>query len=106
MIAHIRWAVTAVDVQKGSSVYGRMRTFKTLIATALLAASIVGALAQTHVRGYYRKDGTYVEPHWRSNPDSTTYENWSTRGNVNPYTGVPGTREDDGLRHYRGYRSR
>ena len=74
---------------------------KTLIALTLFAASIIGALAQTHVRGYYRKDGTYVEPHWRSNPNSTTYDNWSTRGNANPYTGEVGTRNNDGLRHYR-----
>ena len=39
---------------------------KTLIALALFAASIVGALAQTHVNGYYRTDGTYVQPHWRN----------------------------------------
>ena len=74
---------------------------KTLIALALFAASIVGAMAQVHVTGYYRKDGTYVEPHWRSNPNSTTSDNWSTRGNANPYTGEVGTRNNDGLRHYR-----
>jgi hypothetical protein len=34
---------------------------KILIALALFAASIVGALAQTHVNGYYRTDGTYVQ---------------------------------------------
>ena len=77
---------------------------KILIAFALFAASIVGALAQTHVHGYYRTDGTYVQPHWRSSPNNTTYDNWSTRGNVNPYTGQVGTRNDDGIGHYRGYR--
>ena len=46
---------------------------KILIAFALFAASIVGALAQTHVHGYYRTDGTYVQPHWRSSPNNTTY---------------------------------
>jgi hypothetical protein len=74
---------------------------KTLIAIALFAASIVGAMAQVHVTGYYRKDGTYVEPHWRSNPNSTTSDNWSTRGNANPYTGEVGTHNNDSLRHYR-----
>ena len=59
---------------------------KTLIALAMLAASIVGTLAQTHVNGYYRTDGTYEQPHWRSSPNNTIYDNWSTRGNVNPYT--------------------
>jgi hypothetical protein len=58
-------------------------------------------MAQVHVTGYYRKDGTYVEHHWRSNPNSTTSDNWSTRGNANPYTGEVGTHNNDGLRHYR-----
>lgn len=44
------------------------------------------------VRGYTRKDGTYVQPHKRSSPNSTTYDNWSTRGNINPYTGKMGTK--------------
>ena len=74
---------------------------KILIAFALFAASIVGALAQTHMHGYYRTDGTYVQPHWRSSPNNTTYDNWSTRG----YTGQVGTRNNDDIRHYRGYRS-
>ena len=50
------------------------------------------AYADTYVRGYTRKDGTYVQPHYRSSPDSNPYNNWSTQGNVNPYTGEPGTR--------------
>lgn len=43
------------------------------------------------VDGYFRKDGTYVAPHYRSAPNSTPWDNWSTKGNVNPYTGKPGT---------------
>lgn len=43
------------------------------------------------VRGYTRKDGTYVRPHHRSAPDGNFDNNWSTRGNVNPYTGKIGT---------------
>src|SRR5262249_15067893 len=45
-----------------------------------------------YVRGYVRKDGTYVQPHYRSAPDGNFYNNWSTTGNVNPYTGEPGTK--------------
>jgi hypothetical protein len=48
--------------------------------------------ADVFVRGYTRRDGTYVRPHYRSNPDGNVANNWSTRGNVNPYTGQPGTR--------------
>ena len=31
----------------------------------------------------------------RSTPDSNRLNNWSTQGNVNPYTGQPGTRSPD-----------
>lgn len=49
------------------------------------AASI--ALADESVHGYYRKDGTYVAPHYRSSPDGNPYNNFSFPGNTNPYTG-------------------
>src|SRR5262245_33139475 len=45
-----------------------------------------------HVNGYYRSNGTYVQPHYRSAPDGNFYNNWSTKGNVNPFTGEPGTK--------------
>jgi len=57
----------------------------------LVTLSFAGAAsADTHVRGYTRKDGTYVEPHMRSNADSSRFNNFSTRGNTNPYTGESG----------------
>ncbi|AWK86760.1 hypothetical protein [Azospirillum thermophilum] len=43
------------------------------------------------VSGYTRKDGTYVAPHHQTNPNGTKLDNYSTKGNVNPYTGKPGT---------------
>lgn len=61
----------------------------TIIAVTLMAGS---AFADTYVRGYYRSNGTYVAPHYRSSPNSTTYDNWSTKGNRNPYTGQYGTK--------------
>lgn len=45
-----------------------------------------------HVKGYYKKDGTYVAPHYRSHPDHSYNNNWSVKGNVNPHTGKPGTK--------------
>lgn len=44
------------------------------------------------VKGYTKKDGTYVAPHKQTNPNGTKQDNWSTKGNVNPYTGKPGTK--------------
>jgi hypothetical protein len=63
-----------------------------IAAVLALAGTATSAEAQVHVRGYTTRDGTYVAPHYRSSPDGTTLNNWSTRGNVNPYTGQVGTR--------------
>jgi len=40
-----------------------------------------------NVKGYYRKDGTYVRPHVRTAPDGNPYNNYSFPGNYNPNTG-------------------
>ena len=64
---------------------------KFIIAVCLLTVGSV-AMADTYVNGYYRQDGTYVKPHYRSNADGYTFNNYSTRGNVNPYTGQQGYR--------------
>lgn len=53
------------------------------------------------MRGYTRKDGTYVRPHIRSNPDGDPLNNWSYPGNTNPYTGKTATgNADTYLRNY------
>lgn len=63
---------------------------KSIITIALLALS-AQATADEYVNGYYRQDGTYVAPHMRSSPNGQTWDNYSTKGNVNPYTGQQGT---------------
>lgn len=46
-----------------------------------------------HVSGHTTKNGTYVPEHYRTAPDHTKLNNWSTKGNVNPYTGKAGTKD-------------
>ncbi|EER62414.1 conserved hypothetical protein [Acidovorax delafieldii 2AN] len=46
------------------------------------------------VSGHTTKNGTYVPPHRATNPDSSKTNNWSHKGNVNPYTGKEGTKKD------------
>ena len=46
---------------------------------------------QVYVEGYYRKNGTYVQPHYRSSPDNSPYNNYTYPGNINPYTGKVAT---------------
>jgi hypothetical protein len=62
----------------------------TVTAAAMFATSAAGA---GYVRGHVTKNGTYVAPHYRSSPNSTRSDNYSTKGNYNPYTGQAGTRD-------------
>jgi hypothetical protein len=69
---------------------------KTLIALAAFAIGVVAlpihsADAQTRVSGYYRSDGTYVRPHVRSNPNSTTSDNYGPSRSSPLYS--PSTRD-------------
>jgi len=63
-----------------------------VLGLAALALSAT-ASAQVYVHGHTTKNGTYVAPHYRSSPDSSKLNNWSTKGNVNPYTGQAGTKD-------------
>jgi len=71
-----------------------MRKMMSLLIIALLLAFSATAFAKdVYVKGYTRKDGTYVQPHYRSAPDKTPLNNYSTRGNTNPHTGQPGYKD-------------
>jgi len=65
---------------------------------ALILEAFANALGGTgnpnyhSVRGHTTKNGTYVAPHYQTNPNGTKSDNWSTKGNVNPITGQPGTK--------------
>ena len=61
----------------------------------LIFGLVLPASAQygQRVEGYYRSNGTYVQPHYRSSPNDTQRDNYSTYGNRNPYTGEQGTKK-------------
>ena len=63
---------------------------KLIIAVTVLLLSAQAFARDVHVDGYTRSNGTYVQPHYRSAPDSTPTNNYSHEGNVNPYTGEIG----------------
>ena len=62
-----------------------------LLLIMILTALSSAAFADEYVNGYYRRDGTYVQPYMRSSPNGTVTDNYSFEGNVNPYTGKAGT---------------
>ncbi len=53
-----------------------------------LFSSVVDA--SSRVSGYTTKRGTYIQPYYKSTPNSTKFDNYSTKGNYNPYTGKKG----------------
>ncbi len=61
----------------------------TLIAgfIILLIPTILNA---GRVRGYTDKNGRYVPPYNRTNPDKSKDNNYGSAPNVNPYTGKKG----------------
>ena len=76
----------------------------TLVGIIMFFCFILTVEAQTKVRGYYKSNGTYVQPYVRSSSDSSVYNNYSTKGNYNPYTGKKGYKNPYSVRKYR-YRS-
>ena len=61
-----------------------MKIKKTLAALAILVTSITAfnssANALVSVDGYYKSNGTFVAPHFRTSPDGNPYNNFSYRG--------------------------
>lgn len=67
---------------------------KKLLIIAAIIAPLLATTATARnvsVRGYTRSNGTYVAPSHRTAPNSTRTDNWSSKPNVNPYTGKAGT---------------
>ena len=70
---------------------------KKLIASFLVALAIfvgVAGMAEAktvRVKSYYKPStGKYVAPHYKTSPNKTRFDNYSTKGNYNPYTGKKG----------------
>lgn len=65
---------------------------KILFSVIMICIAQLG-ISQTYnrVNGYFRSNGTYVEPYYRTAPNNTILDNWSTYPNVNPFTNRVGT---------------
>lgn len=80
---------------------------KILFALFTFLIFVTGVVGQTnpnhvYVKGYTRKDGTYVKGYYRTAPNNTNRDNFSTQGNINPYTGQSGwvTPDDNSSTYY------
>jgi len=72
-----------------------MNLIKSFLSVILLTGV---AYADVYVKSYTKKNGTHVESHYRSNPNRSQADNWTTKGNYNPHTGKEGTRNVDPYR--------
>jgi len=70
-----------------------MKNLLAILSFALMLPMAAQSAGSHGVKGYTKKDGTYVAPHRQTNPNSTQRDNWSSKPNVNPYTGKQGTKE-------------
>lgn len=61
-----------------------------MIAIGMIAHAQVNS-NKVYVNGYTKSNGTYVKGHYRTAPNNTINDNYSTKGNTNPYTGKQGT---------------
>jgi len=68
-----------------------MKKLVTILALTLALSLIATQCFAGWVNGYTRRNGTYVQGHYRSDPNSTVRDNYSYKGNTNPYTGATGT---------------
>lgn len=64
---------------------------KGFLFVALSIVMFSGTVSADYVKGYTRRDGTYVQGYNRSSPNNTVRDNYSHRGNLNPYTGETGS---------------
>lgn len=68
---------------------------KRIVLALLLFALSTVVFADQTVRGYTRRDGTYVAPHHRTEPNQYRFDNYGSRGNTNPYTGRRRTKPNE-----------
>ena len=64
------------------------------IATCLWCLAFA-SFANEYVNGYFKRNGTYVEGHFKTSSNVTNHDNYSTQNNVNPYTDTTGSRAPD-----------
>jgi hypothetical protein len=77
-----------------TQIYFIMRSLLFILAFVFTCV-LTYAQSQTYIKGYTKKDGTYVQGHFRQTPNSTNHDNWSTTQKINPHTNENGSRAKD-----------
>jgi hypothetical protein len=75
--------------QKEDKSMDTKRSIFLTVALIVVISFLTVSLAEAgRVRGYYRQNGTYVQPHYQTHPDGNPYNNYSFPGNYNPNKGT------------------
>jgi len=62
-----------------------------MLFVGLLSFSTSVEAKTVRVKRYYKPStGSYVSPSYRTSPNKYKFDNYSTKGNYNPYTGKKG----------------
>lgn len=63
---------------------------KLFLSTFALSVIFTFSANADYTRGHFRSNGSYVSGYHRTSSDSLKFNNYSTKGNINPYTGKRG----------------
>lgn len=83
-----------------------MKKLILLLVILLIGFSSVTFAGDVWVNGYFRRDGTYVQGHWRSAPNQYRWDNYGRNSGSNSYYSPynnPYTRDYDGDGIYNQY---
>ena len=88
------------DMRYKANKQSQVNTYSVPTSTYTVPASTntVPSTTNTSVQyqsGYTKSNGTVVQPYYKTTPNSTNTDNFSTTPNTNPYTGQTGTRAKD-----------
>ena len=74
-----------------------MRKFILLAVLFVLTGNVFSQTNSTYryQQGYYKTDGTWVQPHYKTENNSTNWDNYSTTPNTNYFTQEKGSRARD-----------
>lgn len=76
-----------------------------LILVIVFLSICISFVFAGYVNGYYKSNGTYVNGYYRSDANDTVTDNYSYKGNYNPYNGSTGSnyyRSSPSSQYYNG----
>ncbi len=87
--------ISSAQYKKDGTPDMRYNSNKTSYGSSYSAPNSATNSDSRYQSGYTKSNGTYVAPTYKTNPNSTNIDNYSTKGNSNPYNGNSGTRAQD-----------